>query len=214
MSQVRKFDKGGNTAESAKKESHHDSRYGHYIVDGKTYDVNDDFINNYIASAKNFNDSGTNRIASYVVNALKSGQDVSFDTLNNRVTGINQYLNADDVARSNEYHSGPQNKKMQRKYQRTEINKNTDLHQTNIGIKNLGSIQFTNPKETISTPDLIDLYGDTRTLDYNKNADGTVTWSTGPQNAGNLTHINTMFDFLGMSNEEADKKYNYEGKEN
>lgn len=214
MSQVRKFDKGGNTAESAKKESHHDSRYGHYIVDGKTYDVNDDFINNYIASAKNFNDSGTNRIASYVVNALRSGQDVSFDTLNNRVTGINQYLNADDVARSNEYHSGPQNKKMQRKYQREEINKNTDLHQTNIGIKNLGSIQFTNPKETISTPDLINLYGDTRTLDYNKNADGSVTWSTGPQNAGNLAHINTMFDFLGMSNEEADKKYNYEGKEN
>lgn len=175
MSQVRKFNKGGNTAESTKKESHHDSRYGHYIVDGKTYDVNDDFINNYIASAKNFNDSGTNRIASYVVNALKSGQDVSFDTLNNRVTGINQYLNADDVARSNEYHSGPQNKKMHRKYQRKEINKNTDLHQTNIGIKNLGSIQFTSPKETISTPDLIDLYGDTRTLDYNKNADGSVT---------------------------------------
>lgn len=214
MSQVRKFDKGGNTAESAKKESHHDSRYGHYIVDGKTYDVNDDFINNYIASAKNFNDSGTNRIASYVVNALKSGQDVSFDTLNNRVTGINQYLNADDVARSNEYHSGPQNKKMHRKYQRKEINKNTDLHQTNIGIKNLGSIQFTNPKETISTPNLIDLYGDTRTLDYNKNTDGTVTWSTGPQNAGNIAAINNFFDFLGMSNEEADKKYNYKGKEN
>lgn len=214
MSQVRKFDKGGNTAESTKKESHHDSRYGHYIVDGKTYDVNDDFINNYIASAKNFNDSGTNRIASYVVNALKSGQDVSFDTLNNRVTGINQYLNADDVARSNEYYSGPQNKKMHRKYQRKEINKNTDLHQTNIGIKNLGSIQFTNPKETISTPTLIDLYGDTRTLDYNKNADGTVTWSTGPQNAGNIAAINNFFDFLGMSNEEADKKYSYKGKEN
>lgn len=214
MSQVRKFNKGGNTAESAKKESHHDSRYGHYIVDGKTYDVNDDFINNYIASAKNFNDSGTNRIASYVVNALKSGQDVSFDTLNNRVTGINQYLNADDVARSNEYHSGSQNKKMHRKYQRKEINKNTDLHQTNIGIKNLGSIQFTNPKETTPVSTLIDLYGEDRTLDYNKNADGTVTWSTGPQNAGNLAHINTMFDFLGMSNEEADKKYSYKGKEN
>lgn len=214
MSQVRKFNKGGNTAESTKKESHHDSRYGHYIVDGKTYDVNDDFINNYIASAKNFNDSGTNRIASYVVNALKSGQDVSFDTLNNRVTGINQYLNADDVARSNEYYSGPQNKKMHRKYQRKEINKNTDLHQTNIGIKNLGSIQFTNPKETIYTPTLIDLYGEDRTLDYNKNANGTVTWSTGPQNAGNIAAINNFFDFLGMSNEEADKKYSYKGREN
>ena len=214
MSQVRKFDKGGSTAESTEKKSYHDNKYGHYIVDGKTYDVNDDFINNYITSAKKFNDAGTNRIASYVVNALKSGQDVSFDTLNNRVTGINQYLNADDITRSNEYYSGSQNKKMQRKYQRKEINKNTDLHQTNVGIKNLGSIQFIAPQETVSTPDLINLYGENRTLDYNKNSDGSVTWSTGPQNAGNIASINNFFDFLGMSNEEADKKYSYKGKEN
>ena len=215
MSQVRKFSKGGDTAESTEKKSNHDNKYGHYIVDGKTYDVNDDFINNYITSAKKFNDAGTNRIASYVVNALKSGQDVSFDTLNNRVTGINQYLNTDDIARSNEYYSGPQNNKMRRKYQRKEINKNTDLHQTNIGIKNLGSIQFTTPKEEpVESPKLIDLYGEDRILDYNKNADGSVTWSTGPQNAGNIAAINNFFDFLGMSNEEADKKYSYEGKEN
>ena len=215
MSQVRKFSKGGDTAESTEKKSNHDSKYGHYIVDGKTYDVNDDFINNYITSAKKFNDAGTNRIASYVINTLKSGQDVSFDTLNNRVTGINQYLNTDDIARSNEYYSGPQNNKMRRKYQRKEINKNTDLHQTNIGIKNLGSIQFTTPKEEpVESPKLIDLYGEDRTLDYNKNADGSVTWSTGPQNAGNIAAINNFFDFLGMSNEEADKKYSYKGKEN
>ena len=176
MSQVRKFSKGGSTAESTEKKSNHDSKYGHYIVDGKTYDVNDDFINNYITSAKKFNDVGTNRIASYVINALKSGQDVSFDTLNNRVTGINQYLNTNDIARSNEYYSGPQNNKMRRKYQRKEINKNTDLHQTNIGIKNLGSIQFTTPQEEpVESPKLMDLYGEDRTLDYNKNADGSVT---------------------------------------
>ena len=176
--------------------------------------MNDDFINNYITSAKKFNDAGTNRIASYVINALKSGQDVSFDTLNNRVTGINQYLNTDDIARSNEYYSGSQNNKMRRKYQRKEINKNTDLHQTNVGIKNLGSIQFTTPQETVESPKLIDLYGEDRTLDYNKNADGSITWSTGPQNAGNIAAINNFFDFLGMSNEEADKKYGYKGKEN
>lgn len=214
MSQVRKFDKGGSTAESTEKKSYHDNKYGHYIVDGKTYDVNDDFINNYITSAKKFNDAGTNRIASYVINALKSGQDVSFDTLNNRVTGINQYLNTDDITRSNEYYSGSQNNKMRRKYQRKEINKNTDLHQTNVGIKNLGSIQFTNSEEPVESPKLIDLYGEDRTLDYNKNADGSVTWSTGPQNAGNVAAINNFFDFLGMSNEEADKKYGYKGKEN
>ena len=214
MSQVRKFKTGGNTAESSTKKSHHDSKYGHYIVDGKTYDVNDDFISNYVASAKKFDDLGTNRVASYIIDALKSGTDVSIDTLNNRIYGIDKYLNEGDVSRSNIYHASPQSKKMHRKYRRKEINKNSNLHQTNVGIKNLGSIQFISPKETTPTPTLIDLYGEDRTLDYNKNADGTVTWSTGPQNAGNIAHINTMFDFLGMSDEEADKKYNYKGKEN
>lgn len=149
MSQVRKFKDGGsNTAETTSK-SKHNSKYGHYIVDGTTYDVNDDFIRDYIASAKQFDDNSTNTVASHIVNALKSGQDVSLDTLNNRIYGINDYLNSEDIERSNEYSQNSLNKKYQRKYRRKEARPNSSLHQLNIGISNLGSINFTKPVENI-----------------------------------------------------------------
>ena len=149
MSQVRKFKDGGsNTAETTSK-SKHNSKYGHYIVDGTTYDVNDDFIRDYINSAKQFDDNSTNTVASYIINALKSGQDVSLDTLNNRIYGINNYLNSEDVERSNEYSQNSLNKKYQRKYRRKEARPNSSLHQLNIGISNLGSINFTKPVENI-----------------------------------------------------------------
>lgn len=214
MSQVRKFKDGGsNTAETTSK-SKHNSKYGHYIVDGTTYDVNDDFIRDYIASAKQFDDNSTNTVASHVVNALKSGQDVSLDTLNNRIYGINDYLNSEDVERSNEYSQNSLNKKYQRKYRRKEARPNSSLHQLNIGISNLGSINFTNPVEKAdqqSATSLIDLYGDTRNFDYNSNSDGTLVWSNGPQNADNLATINNFIDMLGMSEEDAKKKYNWTG---
>ena len=146
MSQVRKFEKGGNSADSTPK-SKHNSKYGHYIVDGTTYDVNDDFIRDYIESAKQFGDNSTNTVASYVINALKSGQDVSLDTLNNRVYGINGYLNSNDVEKSNEYSQNPLSKRYQRKYRRKEARPNSSLHQLNTGISNLGSIRFTDPIE-------------------------------------------------------------------
>lgn len=156
MSQVRKFKDGGsNTAETTSK-SKHNSKYGHYIVDGTTYDVNDDFIRDYIASAKQFDDNSTNTVASYIINALKSGQDVSLDTLNNRIYGINNYLNSEDIERSNEYSQNSLNKKYQRKYRRKEARPNSSLHQLNIGISNLGSINFTNPVENIIKKEKID----------------------------------------------------------
>ena len=177
MSQVRKFKDGGsNTAETTSK-SKHNSKYGHYIVDGTTYDVNDDFIRDYIVSAKQFGDNSTKTVASYVINTLKSGKDVSLDTLNNRIYGINDYLNTEDVARSNEYSQNSLNKKYQRKYRRKEARPNSSLHQLNIGISNLGSINFTKPVEKAdqkSTTPLTSLYGDTRQFDYNTNSDGTL----------------------------------------
>jgi len=216
MSQVRKFKDGGsNTAETTSK-SKHNSKYGHYIVDGTTYDVNDDFIRDYIASAKQFDDNSTNTVASHVVNALKSGQDVSLDTLNNRIYGINNYLNSEDVERSNEYSQNSLNKKYQRKYRRKEARPNSSLHQLNIGISNLGSINFTNPVKKAdqqSATSLIDLYRDTRNFDYNSNSDGTLVWSNGPQNAGNLAALNNFIDMLSMSEEDAKKKYNWTGYE-
>ena len=209
MSQVRKFKDGGsNTAETTSK-SKHNSKYGHYIVDGTTYDVNDDFIRNYIASAKQFNDNSTNTVASHIVNALKSGQDVSLDTLNNRIYGINDYLNSEDVERSNEYSQNSSNKKYQRKYRRKEARPNSSLHQLNIGISNLGSIQFTEPipesnKETSVKPSL---FGSYNWFDYNDNEDGTKYYSTAPINATNERILDQYADLYNLTPEQAREKY-------
>ena len=209
MSQVRKFKDGGsNTAETTSK-SKHNSKYGHYIVDGTTYDVNDDFIRDYIASAKQFNDNSTNTVASHVVNALKSGQDVSLDTLNNRIYGINDYLNSEDVERSNEYSQNSLNRKYQRKYRRKEARPNSSLHQLNIGISNLGSIQFTEPtpesdKETLVKPSL---FGSYNWFDYNDNEDGTKYYSTAPINATNERILDQYADLYNLTPEQAREKY-------
>lgn len=209
MSQVRKFKDGGsNTAETTSK-SKHNSKYGHYIVDGTTYDVNDDFIRDYIASTKQFDDNSTNTVASHVVNALKSGQDVSLDTLNNRIYGINDYLNSEDVERSNEYSQNSSNKKYQRKYRRKEARSNSSLHQLNIGISNLGSIQFTEPtpesdKETSVKPSL---FGSYNWFDYNDNEDGTKYYSTAPINATNERILDQYADLYNLTPEQAREKY-------
>ena len=209
MSQVRKFKDGGsNTAETTSK-SKHNSKYGHYIVDGTTYDVNDDFIRDYIASAKQFDDNSTNVVASHVINALKSGQDVSLDTLNNRIYGINNYLNSEDVERSNEYSQNSSNKKYQRKYRRKEARPNSSLHQLNIGISNLGSIQFTEPTPELDQETSIkpSLFGSYNWFDYNDNEDGTKYYSAAPVNATNERILDQYADLYNLTPEQAREKY-------
>lgn len=214
MSQVIKAQNGTKTPEA--KKSKHDNRYGHYIVDGVTYDVNDDFLRDYANSAKQYNDNSTSILANDILNTLRSGKDVSINTLNNSISGVDNYSFDDrDITKSQELNKAGWTRKTQR-IARRNANRNSSLHQFHQGIKNLGSIKFTDPVEEGQTPtqnqSLPALFS-TRNLDYDQDEKGNWIWSTGPQNAGNLQAINNIWRFLDASDEDAAKMYDTSGYE-
>lgn len=214
MSQVRKFQNGGNTPE---KKSKHDNRYGHYIVDGVTYDVNDDFLRDYAASANKFGDNSTSVLAGDILNTLRSGKDVNIDTLNNSISGVSNYsFDKKDLAKSQEMNERGWTRKTQRQANRN-ARRNSFLHQFHQGIKNLGSIKFNNPvekpQENITTAERIGLFGDRGWFDYNTDADGNKIYSTAPGNASAENYLSQIQDALSLTEEEAKKKYNWEDYE-
>lgn len=214
MSQVIKAQNGTKTPEA--KKSKHDNRYGHYIVDGVTYDVNDDFLRDYANSAKQYNDNSTSILANDILNTLRSGKDVSINTLNNSISGVDNYsFDNKDITKSQELNQAGWTRKTQR-IARRNANRNSSLHQFHQGIQNLGNIRFTDPVEESQTPtqnqSLPTLFS-TRNLDYDQDEKGNWIWSTGPQNAGNLQAINNIWRFLDASDEDAAKMYDTSGYE-
>ena len=214
MSQVIKAQNGTKTPEA--KKSKHDNRYGHYIVDGVTYDVNDDFLRDYANSAKQYNDNSTSILANDILNTLRSGKDVSINTLNNSISGVDDYsFDNKDIAKSQELNQAGWTRKTQR-IARRNANRNSSLHQFHQGIQNLGNIRFTDPVEESQTSaqnqSLPTLFS-TRNFDYDQDEKGNWIWSTGPQNAGNLQAINNIWRFLDASDEDAAKMYNTSGYE-
>ena len=214
MSQVIKAQNGTKTPEA--KKSKHDNRYGHYIVDGVTYDVNDDFLRDYANSAKQYNDNSTSILANDILNTLRSGKDVSINTLNNSISGVDNYsFDNKDIAKSQELNQAGWTRKTQR-IARRNANRNSSLHQFHQGIKNLGNIQFTDPvgeSQTSTQNQSLPALFSTRNLDYDQDEKGNWIWSTGPQNAGNLQAINNIWRFLDASNEDAAKMYDTSGYE-
>lgn len=210
MSQVIKAQNGTKTPEA--KKSKHDNRYGHYIVDGVTYDVNDDFLRDYANSAKQYNDNSTSILANDILNTLRSGKDVSINTLNNSISGVDNYSFDDrDIAKSQELNQARWTRKTQR-IARRNANRNSSLHQFHQGVQNLGNIRFTDPveaQENVSV-DRIGLFRNRGWFDYNTDAQGNQIYSTAPTNASAENYLSQIQDALSLTEDEARKKYNWE----
>lgn len=71
MAQVRKYSTGG----SAKK-------YGTFTIDNTTYQVDDDFINQLSSYASTL-DSGRGEQFKYIIDAVKSGKDLTYNSAGN-----------------------------------------------------------------------------------------------------------------------------------
>lgn len=210
MSQVIKAQNGTKIPEA--KKSKHDNRYGHYIVDGVTYDVNDDFLRDYANSAKQYNDNSTSILANDILSTLRSGKDVSINTLNNSISGVDNYsFDNKDIAKSQELNQAGWTRKTQR-IARRNANRNSSLHQFHQGIQNLGNIRFTDPveaQENVSV-DRIGLFGNRGWFDYNTDAQGNQIYSTAPTNASAENYLSQIQDALSLTEDEARKKYNWE----
>ena len=212
MSQVRKFDKGGETAAPTKQESSTAKTYK-LIINGREINLDQDGLADFRKAGSGQGGTMGNVYAD-IADALESGHTVKYNSDSNTISGVDfKRIDPKAIFKANE--NQVWDRRAQRRANRYARNNNL-THQFNSALASIGSINFEKRKEESSDSDssgsLTSLYNtDPRQFDYNKGEDGTLTWSSGPQNAGNLTALNNFIDMLGMSEEDAKKKYSWTG---
>lgn len=212
MSQVRKFDKGGETAAPTKQESSTAKTYK-LIINGREIDLDQEGLAEFRKAGSGQGGMMGNVYAD-IADALESGHTVKYNSDSNTISGVDfKRIDPKAIFKANE--NQVWDRRAQRRANRYARNNNL-THQFNSALASIGSINFEKRKEESTDSDssgtLTSLYStDPRRFDYNKGEDGTLTWSNGPQNAGNLTALNNFIDMLGMSEEDAKKKYSWTG---
>lgn len=211
MSQVRKFDKGGETAAPTKQESSTAKTYK-LIINGREINLDQDGLADFRKAGSGQGGMMGNVYAD-IADALESGHTVKYNSDSNTISGVDfKRVDPKAIFKANE--NQVWDRRAQRRANRYARNNNL-THQFNSALASIGSINFEKRKEddtTSSSDTLTSLYStDPRHFDYNKGEDGTLTWSNGPQNSGNLTALNNFIDMLGMSEEDAKKKYSWTG---
>ena len=211
MSQVRKFQNGGETAAPTKHESSTAKTYK-LIINGREINLDQDGLADFRKAGSGQGGMMGNVYAD-IADALESGHTVKYNSDSNTISGVDfKRVDPKAIFKANE--NQVWDRRAQRRANRYARNNNL-THQFNSALASIGSINFEKRKEddtTSSSDTLTSLYStDPRQFDYNKGEDGTLIWSNGPQNAGNLTALNNFIDMLGMSEEDAKKKYSWTG---
>ena len=215
MSQVRKFKDGGGTAAQTEQQSSTTEAKKKYklIINGKEMLLDDDGLADFRKAGSGQGGMMGNVYAD-IADALQAGRTVSYNSDSNTISGVDfKRIDPTAIAKANE--NQVWDKKAQRRANRY-ARKNNLTHQFNSALASIGNINFYKPEDkssdSSSSSSLTSLYAtDPRKFDYNKGEDGKLVWSTGPQNAGNLTVLNNFIDMLGMSEDDAKKKYNWSG---
>ena len=199
MAQIRKFSNGGGSPESSTTQSSNKSPKKPYklTIDGKTFELDDDDIYRWSqAQSSNLSAVGGQAFQD-VINAIKRGINVNYNSATNTFSGVD-FSNKDIVDQLNENRTNPNQKQAQRQlrnWAKRAYRKGDVRQDWMVDTANFMKYNFVQPvqKTEESTPELISLYNsDGRTWDYNTNDDGTVSYSSGPQNAGNMTALNNF----------------------
>lgn len=212
MSQVRKFKDGGGTAAQSEQQSSTEAKKKYrLIINGQERLLDDEGLAAFRKAGSGQGGMMGNVYAD-IADALQAGNTVSYNSDSNTISGVN-FKRIDPTVLAKARENQTWDRKAQRRANRY-ARKNNLTHQFNEALASIGNINFYKPEDkTTGSPDsLTSLYAtDPRRFDYNKGEDGKLTWSTGPQNAGNLTALNNFIDMLGMSEEDAKKKYSWSG---
>lgn len=212
MAQIRKFSSGGSPEASTTQNS--PKKPYKLTIDGKTFDLDDDDIYRWSQSQSSNLSAVGGQAFQDVVNAIKRGVNVHYNSATNTFTGVN-FSNKDIVDQLNANRTNPNQKQAQKQLKNwaKRAYRKGDIRQDwMVDTANFMKYNFAQPtqKTEETTPELISLYNSNgRTWDYNTNDDGTVSYSNGPQNAGNMAAIDNFIEMLGMSNEDAAKRYNW-----
>lgn len=215
MAQIRKFSNGGGSPEASTTQNSPKKPYK-ITVDGKTFDLDDDDIYRWSQSVSSDLSAVGGQAFQDVVNAIKRGTNVHYNSATNTFSGVN-FSNKDIVDQLNANRTNPnqrQARRQLRRWAKRDYRIGDERQDHMVDTANFMKYNFAQPVQQTqeTTPELISLYNSNgRSWDYNTNDDGTVSYSSGPQNAGNMTALNNFITMLGMSEEDASKKYGWDG---
>lgn len=217
MSQVRKFAQGGGNPESSSNQTSTKHKPYKITIDGVVQELDDQDLANW-ASAYSTSTNSQQRIGlNDVINSIKRGNNVSYNSLKNTFTGVN-WTNQDIINNLNLNRTNPnqrQAERQKRRWARRDSRRGDARQQWMVGMQEAMRYNF-NPiqsqqTETPSEDNRTALYGDDSSwFDYNTDDKGNVTFSTGPENAGYLQRLKNFETFLNLSEDEADKQYSWD----
>lgn len=217
MAQIRKFSNGGGSPEASSNQTSTKHKPYRITIDGVVQELDDQDLANW-ASAYSTSTNSQQRIGlNDVINSIKRGNNVSYNSLKNTFTGVN-WTNQDIIADLNLNRTNPnqrQAERQKRRWARRDYRRGDARQQWMTGMQEAMRYNF-NPiqsqqTETTSEDNRTALYGDESSwFDYNTDDKGNVTFSTGPENAGYLQRLKNFETFLNLSEDEADKQYSWD----
>ena len=206
MSQIRKFDGGGGTADlTTPKEDTKPKTYGKLIFGGQEITTTDDILARIQADGSN-KDATTKLVYADIIDSLRAGNTVTFNPLTNQISGVD-WKHVDQKTLDKSKSLQPWGDKEQRKAGWYSLWDNK-VHQFNSGLADFGRLNFVKRTETPETPEYkLSLFGSMNPFEYEEGKDGAFTFSQSPLNARNRQYLEAYQDLMNLSEEDARKKY-------
>ena len=209
MSQVRKFDKGGETAAPTKQESSTAKTYK-LIINGREINLDQDGLADFRKAGSGQGGMMRNVYAD-IADALESGHTVRYNSDSNTISGVDfKRVDPKAIFKANE--NQVWDRRAQRRANRYARNNNL-THQFNSALASIGSINFEKRKEdntTSSDSSKLSLFGSYNPFQYNVDDEGNTTFANSPWNATAKKYIDAYANLATLSREQAKEKYNFD----
>ena len=215
MAQIRKFSNGGGSPEASTTQNSNQSPKKPYklTIDGKTFDLDDDDIYRWSQSQSSNLSAVGGQAFQDVVNAIKRGVNVHYNSATNTFSGVN-FSNKDIIDQLNANRTNPNQKQAQkqlknwakRAYRKGDVRQDWMVDTANFMKYNFAQpVQQT--QETVNTPKT-SLFGSYGNFQYETDGQGNTSWSQSPLNASALQLLKEYQNLGTLSREDAFNRYN------
>lgn len=210
MSQVRKFQNGGETAAPTKQESSTAKTYK-LIINGREINLDQDGLADFRRAGSGQGGMMGNVYAD-IADALESGHTVKYNSDSNTISGVDfKRIDPKAIFKANE--NQVWDRRAQRRANRYARNNNL-THQFNSALASIGNINFEKRKdrESSSSSDSskLSLFGSYNPFQYNVDDEGNTTFANSPWNATAKKYIDAYANLATLSREQAKEKYNFD----
>lgn len=210
MSQVRKFQGGGETAAPTKQESSTAKTYK-LIINGREINLDQDGLAEFRKAGSGQGGMMGNVYAD-IADALESGRTVKYNSDSNTIYGVDfKRVDPKAIFKANE--NQVWDRRAQRRANRY-ARRNNLTHQFNSALASIGSINFVKRKEDDTTSSdsssKLSLFGSYNPFQYNTDDRGNTTFANSPLNATAKKYIDAYANLATLTREQAKEKYNFD----